>query len=89
MVGLVALQLVDTFLLDYHVGHVLVLLLGLSVLGLLPLGSRRALSVTVLAFGLLFLVTPFTLFGGDPAPYLFLGIALLVVGPILYAFSDE
>jgi len=86
MIGLVALQLVDTFLLDYHVGHALVLLFGLSVLGVVPLGSRRALSLVLLGFGVLFMVTPYSMMANDPL-YLFLGIALVVVAPIVYAFS--
>lgn len=89
MFGLVPLQLVDTFLLKYHVGHALLALFVLSVVGTVPLGSRKVQSLTVLTFGLLFVVTPFSMFGDDPFPYLFLGIVLLVVAPILYAFADD
>ncbi|MEF8773795.1 MAG: hypothetical protein V5A23_01365 [Halobacteriales archaeon] len=83
----VALQLIDSFLLDYHVGHALVLLFGLSVIGVVPLGSRRALSLILGTFGLVFLVTPLSLMANDPL-YLFFGVALLLVAPLLYAFSD-
>lgn len=88
MVELVVLQLLDSFLLDYHVGHAIVLLFGLTVLGMVPLGSRKALSLAVLAFGLLFVVTPISMMDNDPL-YKFAGIALLVVAPLVYTFSDD
>jgi len=88
MVELVVLQLLDSFLLDYHVGHAMVLLFGLTVLGMVPLGSRKALSLAVLAFGLLFVVTPISMMNNDPL-YKFAGIALLVVAPLVYTFSDD
>ena len=88
MVELVVAQLLDSFLLDYHVGHALVLLFGLTVLGMVPLGSRKTLSLAVLAFALLFVVTPISLMDNDPL-YKFAGIALLVVAPLVYTFSDD
>jgi hypothetical protein len=84
----VPLQLVDSFLLDYHVGHALVVLFALSVLGVIPLGSRKALSLTLLAFGILFMVTPFSMFGDDPL-YLFFGLGLIVAASMLYAFAES
>lgn len=87
MPGIVPLQLVDSFLLNYHVGHALFLLFLISVLGVVPLGSRRLLSVTLLAFGFLFLVTPFSLYNDDPL-YLFFGLALLVGASMLYVFAE-
>lgn len=88
MLELVPLQLVDNFLLDYHFGHVFVLLLGLSILGVLPLGSPKALALNLGAFGLLFLLTPIDLFGGE-ALFKLLAIPLLVVAPLLFAFGRE
>jgi hypothetical protein len=75
------LQVVDSFLLDYHVGHVLVLGLVVTTLGAVPLGSRRLVAINVVVFGLLFMLTPVTVM---PSVYLFLGMALLVVGPVIY-----
>jgi hypothetical protein len=37
------LPLFDDFVAQYHVGHVLVLLLALSVVGSIPVGSRKVL----------------------------------------------
>lgn len=79
--ALVPLPLVDDILLQFNVGQVLLLVFVLVVLGSLPLRSRKVLSLNVLAFGLVFLLTPSSL---APLPYKFLGIALLVVGPMLY-----
>lgn len=88
MLELVPLQLVESFLLDYHVGHVLTLLFGLSVLGTVPLGSRKLVALDVMVFGLLFLVTPLSMMADDPL-YRFFGIALLVVASMVWAFARE
>ena len=77
----VPLQVIDSFLLDYHLGHVLVLGLVVTTLGAVPLGSRKVIAINTVVFGLLFMLTPVTVM---PSTYLFLGMALLVVGPILY-----
>jgi hypothetical protein len=82
----VLLQFVESIIQDYHVGHVLVLLFVLSVLAMIPLGSGKVMSLAVLSFGLLFLLTPGSTMGGDPL-YKFLGLGLLVVAPVVYAFS--
>ncbi|AKU08373.1 MULTISPECIES: hypothetical protein [Haloferax] len=75
------LQLVDTFLLDYNIGQALLLVFILSTVGTLPLKSRHVLGINTTVFGLIFLLTPVSL---GKAHYLFLGIALLIVGPIVY-----
>jgi hypothetical protein len=85
------LPLVDDFLVPYHVGHALMLLFAVSIVGAIPLGSRKIISVNALLFGLLFLMTPGSLLGGgvDAFPYRFLGVALLVVAPVLYTTARE
>ncbi|MFB6080560.1 MAG: hypothetical protein ABEJ81_06145 [Haloferacaceae archaeon] len=75
------LQVIDSFLLNYNVGDALLLVFVLSVVGTLPLKSRRILAITVTVFGVVFLVTPVAIM---PIKYLFLGIVLLVIGPMLY-----
>ncbi len=75
------LQVIDSFLLDYHGGHALLLVFVLATVGALPLGSRRLVAINVVVFGLVFALTPAALV---PAWFLFLGIAMLVVGPMLY-----
>lgn len=76
------LQALDKFLLDYHVGHALLAGFVLAVLGSLPLKSRKVLAANAILFGAIFVLTPSSL---APIQYKFLGITLLVIGPMLYA----
>ncbi|MFB6108790.1 MAG: hypothetical protein ABEJ82_08135 [Haloplanus sp.] len=75
------LQVIDSFLLNYNIGQALLLVFILSTLGTLPLKSRKVLALNLTAFGLVFILTPQAL---APVHYLFLGIVLLVVGPVLW-----
>ncbi|WP_313691216.1 hypothetical protein [Halorarum halobium] len=79
------LQLVDSFLLDYNVGQALLLGFVLATVATLPL-SRQVLALNTILFGVIFLLTPQTLV---PVHYLFLGIVLVVVGPLLYVTADS
>lgn len=88
MLELVPLQIIDSFLLQYHFGHVFTLLLVLSVVGVLPTRSFRALSLNVGVFGLLFVATPTSMLG-DQVAYKLLGVALLVIAPLVFTLSDE
>jgi hypothetical protein len=88
MLEFVPLQIMDSFLLQYHFGHVFTLLLVLSVVGVLPTGSMRALSLNLGVFGLLFVATPASMLGGQPL-FKLLGVALLVVAPLVFTISDE
>jgi hypothetical protein len=83
------LPLIDDFVANYHVGHVLVLFLVLSVVGTLPLGSRKVVSLNATLFGVLFLVIPSSMIGETAFTYRFLGIALIVVAPILFVTARE
>ena len=76
----VPLQLVDTFLLQYDAGQVLLALLILSTLATLPLKSMKIIGLNTIVFGLIFMITPGSL---APVQYRFLGVALLFVGPLL------
>ncbi|ELZ78115.1 hypothetical protein KU306_01380 [Haloferax larsenii] len=75
------LQLIDSFLLNYNIGQALLLVFILSTVGALPLKSRRILGINTIVFGLIFLLTPVAI---AKPHYLFLGIALLIVGPIVF-----
>lgn len=75
------LQALDKFLLNYHVGHALLAAFALAMLGSLPLKSRKVLSLNAITFGAIFLLTPSSM---APIQYKFLGITLLVIGPMLY-----
>ncbi|MEZ3115450.1 hypothetical protein RYH80_05905 [Halobaculum sp. MBLA0147] len=80
------LQVIDSFLLDYNVGQALLLGFVLSVAAVLPLKSRKVLSLLALTFGVVFVLTPQSLV---PIHYLFLGLALLVVSPLLYVTASR
>ncbi|MEZ3142582.1 hypothetical protein [Halobaculum sp. MBLA0143] len=80
------LQVIDSFLLDYNVGQALLLGFILSVAGTLPLKSRKVLSLVALSFGVIFMLTPQSLV---PIHYLFLGIVLVVVAPLLYVTAGR
>lgn len=80
------LQVVDSFLLNYNVGQALLLVFVLSIVGTLPLKSRRIVAIVVTLFGVVFLLTPVAVM---PVHYLFLGIALVVVGPMLYVTASR
>lgn len=80
------LQVIDRFLLDYNVGQALLLVFFLGAVGVLPLKSQKLLALHVTAFGLLFILTPQSLV---PVHYLFLGVALMLVGPILYVTGRQ
>lgn len=86
MIEFVPMPLVDDFLLGFNVGQVLLFVFVLSVLGTLPLKSGRLVSLVVMAFGLIFVVTPSSL---APVHYKYLGIALLVVGPLVYTTTSS
>ncbi|MFC7008320.1 hypothetical protein [Halalkalicoccus salilacus] len=80
MLEFVPLGLLDDVIQSYNLGQVLVLALVVSVLGSLAL-SKKLLSINVLMFGLLLMIAPSNL---TPLPYKLLGIALIVMGPVLY-----
>lgn len=80
MLEFVPLGLLDDIIQSYNLGQVLVLAFVASVLGSLAL-SKKLLSVNVIVFGLLFMIAPSNL---TPLPYKLLGVALIVMGPVLY-----
>ena len=86
MIEFAPLPLIDDFLINYNVGQALLLLFVLSVLAAIPLGSRKVLSLNGIVFGLIFVLTPSSL---APLQYKFLGIALLVVAPLLYVTAGR
>lgn len=75
------LDLVDDFLMDYHVAHALLLLFVLVVIGgLVTTKSMKVLGINFALFGLIFVLTPVQT---HPVIYQFFGLGLLVVGPML------
>lgn len=85
MLEFVPLQLLDDIIQSYHLGQVLILVFVVSVLGSLAL-SKKILSINVLVFGLLFMLAPSNL---APLPYKLLGVALIVMGPVLYTTARD
>lgn len=84
---LAPLQVIDDFLLNYNVGQVVLLLFVLSLPAGYVQGSRRITGVNLVLFGGLFMAIPSI--GGGPTHYVFLGLALLVLGPVLYATAER
>lgn len=80
------IQLIDSFLLEYNVGQALLLVFILATLGALPLKSTKVVALNTMAFGVIFLLTPQSLV---PLHYLFLGIALVIIGPLLWTTSRD
>jgi uncharacterized membrane protein len=77
-----ALQIIDNFLLQYNVGQALFLVFVLSALAAIPLRSRKVLSIQFISFGLIYMLTPQSLLAKPH--WKFVGIALLVLGPVVY-----
>ena len=82
------LAVIDQILFDYHAGHVLVLLFILVMLAALPLRSRKVLSLNIVVFGLIFVLTPFWVVEGYDL-YMYAGLVMVVIGTMLYAFADS
>lgn len=83
---MIPLQVIDSFLLDYNIGQALLLVFVLTTLGILPLKSQRMLALNTIAFGIIFILTPQ---GQVPFHYVFLGLTLVIVGPILYVTASR
>lgn len=88
------LQVIDSFLLGYNVGDVLILVAVLGALGIFVQRSNQLLGLHFLSMGAIFLILPTGMF--DPATnsvfgaamtYKFVGIALLAIAPVLYAIA--
>jgi len=80
------LQLIDSILINYNMGQVLLLGFVVTTLGALPLKSQQVIGAITILFGLAFVLTPIETM---PSVYLFLGLTLLVIGPIVYVTADE
>ncbi len=84
----VFMALLDNILLEFHAGHILVAAFVLAMLAALPLKSRKVLSINIVAFGAIFILTPFWVVESYGL-YLFAGIAMIFIGTMLFAFSDS
>ncbi|GAA0226192.1 hypothetical protein ACFFQF_10810 [Haladaptatus pallidirubidus] len=86
MLEFVPLPLVDDFLIEYNVGQAVFVLFALSLLAAIPLKSRKVLSLNTILFGLLFLTVVAM---GAPPYFAYLGLALLVIAPVLYTTASK
>lgn len=87
MPGLVPLPIVDDFLIQYSVGQALLLLYLLSLPAGYVFESGKITAVNAILFGTLFLIVPSI--GGGSIVFAYLGIGLLVLGPMIYATSSR
>ena len=88
------LQVVDSLLLNFNVGDVLLLVTVLGAVGIFLQRSNKLLSLHLLSLGLVFLILPGKMF--EPAAssllssiemYKFVGLAILVVAPVIFTVS--
>jgi hypothetical protein len=78
------LQVLDNFLIQYHVGHALAVAFVLTALGALTQKSMKLLALTLLAFGFVFAATPASAIGADAALFRMAGIGLVVLAPVVF-----
>jgi len=90
------LQLIDSFLLNYNIGDVLLLAFVGGAVAVLPKRSLRLLSVHTIAIGLGLVITPTSMMEPSSASvlsssfqYTLFGIVLVVVAPVLYTVSSR
>jgi hypothetical protein len=93
---LLPLQVIDGFLLKVNLGDALLLGFAVGLVATLLQRSRTLLTIHTITFGLLLVVTPGSMFAvkdlsllGSVLQYKFFGLALLVVGPVVFSFSDR
>lgn len=79
----VPLQTIDNLLLELHMGHALIGLLALAVLGTIPLKSMKIMGLNLMLVGSLFVLTPVSA-AGDMVIFRLIGFGLVMVGPMLY-----
>jgi len=75
---------IDTFLLDYHLGHVILLGFVASLLATVPLKSQKVTASVVIGFGTIFLVAPYTTM---PQIYVLAGIPMILIGALLWTMA--
>ena len=81
------MPLLDDFLLNYTIGDAVLLLFILSIPAAIAKSSMKILAINAILFGGLFVIIPSI--GGGPILYAYLGVGLLVVGPMLFVTSSR
>ncbi|GAA0716201.1 hypothetical protein J2744_000831 [Halorubrum trapanicum] len=77
---------IDTFLLDYHLGHVILLGLVVSLLGAAPLKSQKVIASILAVFGVIFIMAPYTTM---PSTFIIAGIPLVLIGTLLWTMAGR
>ena len=80
------LQVIDNFLLQYNLGQALLLIYVLATLAALTQRSMKVIALQTITFGLIFVLVPSI---DGPGHYLYLGIALLMVAPMLFVSASR
>jgi hypothetical protein len=80
------LQVVDNFLLQYNLGQVLVVVYVLALLAALTQRSAKIIAIQTMAFGLIFMLVPSI---NAPNYYLYLGLGLLMISPMIFVTADR
>lgn len=96
MATLPPLQTIDNILLQFNIGDIFLLVFGLTLIGALVVRSRKVLALQTALFGTIFVVTPTSALSvadssllSEPLAYKFLGLALVIAGPFLYATAKK
>jgi hypothetical protein len=87
MPSVVPLQVIDDFLLNFNLGQVFLFLFIVTLPAGYIQGSHKITAINVILFGFLFLAIPSI--GGGPVHYAYLGVALLVLGPVMYSTASR
>jgi hypothetical protein len=92
----IPLQVIDGFLLNVNLGDALIVGFVLGLFAVATQRSRKLLTLHLIAFGALFLLSPGSLY--EPAElsllnsilqYKMLGLVLLVISPVLYTTAQK
>jgi len=87
MLPFAPMQILDDFLINYNVGQAILLVFILSLPVGYVRGSRKITAINFALFGAIFVIIP-SIDGGSVL-FAFLGVALLVLGPMLYATAER
>ena len=86
------LQIIDSFLLNYTIGDVLLLGFAVGAVGILPTRSLRMLGVHTIGIGVTLLLVPASMMEPNAGSlltsafqYKLVGLVLLALAPVLYS----
>ena len=80
------LQALDKFLIQYNLGQILLVVYVLALLVALTQRSGKLVALQSVAFGLLFALVPSI---DGPGYFLYFGLGLLIVAPLVFATAKR